>query len=120
MDLGLDSSCPSIPPSPPPTPMQSGHSPMKLRSDNGTEYVNKDLGEFLSDKGVLHQTTTRHAPEQNGAAKRLNRTDGHHGESACHAGGLWAAYGAVGRGCRHMWACYIRNRSPVAGRDKTS
>ena len=39
---------------------QSGHSLMQRRSDNGTEYVNKQLGEFLTDNGVLHHTTTRY------------------------------------------------------------
>ena len=53
---------------------QSGHELLVLRSDNGTEYLNRNLGDFLKDKGVLHQTTNRYTPEQNGAAERLNRT----------------------------------------------
>ena len=53
---------------------QSGNDLMKLRSDNGTEYINKELQEYLASKGVQHQTTTRYTPEQNGAAERLNRT----------------------------------------------
>ena len=40
---------------------QSGHS--LVRSDIGTENANKELGEFLTYKGVLHQlTTTRYTP----------------------------------------------------------
>ena len=45
-----------------------------LRSDNGTEYLNKDLSSFFESKGVVHQTTVRYTAEQNGAAERLDRT----------------------------------------------
>ncbi len=53
---------------------QSGQDLLVLRSDNGTEYLNRDLGDFLKSKGIQHQTTARYTPEQNGAAERLNRT----------------------------------------------
>ena len=33
-----------------------------LRSDNGTGYVNKAIGAFLSDKGILHQTSCLDTP----------------------------------------------------------
>jgi hypothetical protein len=35
------------------------------------------LGSFkavLTEKGIVHQTSVRHTPQQNGAAERLNRT----------------------------------------------
>ena len=44
-----------------------------LRSDNGTEYVNKAIGSFMSDKGILHQTSCPDTPPQNGVAERKNR-----------------------------------------------
>lgn len=44
------------------------------RSDNGTEILNRSLAEFLNSKGVIHQTTARYTPEQNGADERLKRT----------------------------------------------
>ena len=44
-----------------------------LRSDNGTEYVNKVMGDFMSDKGILHQTSCPDTPPQNGVAERKNR-----------------------------------------------
>ena len=44
-----------------------------LRSDNGTEYVNKRFGEFLSGKGIMHQTSCPDTPPQNGVAERKNR-----------------------------------------------
>lgn len=45
-----------------------------LRSDNGTEYVNTELTNFLKRKGIVHQLTVPYSPQQNGAAERFNRT----------------------------------------------
>ena len=45
-----------------------------MRTDNGGEYVNRHLMEFLQDNGIQHQTTIPGTPQQNGAAERLNRT----------------------------------------------
>jgi transposase InsO family protein len=44
-----------------------------LRSDNGTEYFNKNLGEFFQHKGIQHQSTCPNTPQQNGIAERKNR-----------------------------------------------
>jgi transposase InsO family protein len=44
------------------------------RTDNGGEYLNKNLQEYFASKGVVHQTITPYTPEQNVAADRLNRT----------------------------------------------
>ena len=41
-----------------------------LRSDNGTEYFNECLGDFLTNKGIIHQSTCRDTPQQNGIAER--------------------------------------------------
>ena len=94
---------------------QSGCDLLILRSDNGTEYLNKDLGTFLDSKGVVHQTTVRYTPEQNGAAERLNRTLMDRMRAMLEDSGLpkelWAEAA--------LTACFIRNRSPVSGRDKT-
>lgn len=46
----------------------------KLRTDNGTEYCNKDFRKFLSDNGIDHQLSAAYTPEQNGLAERTNRT----------------------------------------------
>jgi len=43
-----------------------------IRTDNGTEYVNKEFSSFLSANGILHQTTCPDTPPQNGAAERKN------------------------------------------------
>src|ERR1041384_3664944 len=44
-----------------------------LRSDNGGEYVNATLNQFFQEKGIIHQTTCSHTPQQNGVAERKNR-----------------------------------------------
>jgi transposase InsO family protein len=44
-----------------------------LRSDNGTEYTNKAMQDFLRDNDIVHQTTYMSTPEQNGVAERKNR-----------------------------------------------
>jgi transposase InsO family protein len=44
-----------------------------LRSDTRTKYINKAFGEFLSSKGIQHQTTCPYTPEQNRVAERKNR-----------------------------------------------
>jgi hypothetical protein len=44
-----------------------------LRSDNGTEYVNGEFDAYLSNQGILHQTTCAGTPSQNGVAERKNR-----------------------------------------------
>ena len=45
-----------------------------IRTDNGREYVNTELTQYLKSRGILHQTTVPYTPEQNGTAERLNRT----------------------------------------------
>ena len=44
-----------------------------LHTDNGTEYINEVLGQFLKEKGILHQTTCVNTPQQNGIAERKNK-----------------------------------------------
>ncbi|WVZ55981.1 hypothetical protein U9M48_006573 [Paspalum notatum var. saurae] len=44
-----------------------------LRTDNGKEYVNNDFEAYLSDNGIIHQTTCPNTPPQNGVAERKNR-----------------------------------------------
>jgi len=43
-----------------------------FRSDNAKDYFSHDLSSFLSSKGILHQSTCPHTPQQNGIAERKN------------------------------------------------
>jgi len=44
-----------------------------IRTDNGKEYVNNDFRVYLSEHGIIHQTTCPSTPPQNGVAERKNR-----------------------------------------------
>ena len=45
-----------------------------IRSDNGGEYTSKGFEAYLKSEGICHECTVPKTPEQNGVAKRLNRT----------------------------------------------
>ena len=44
-----------------------------LRTDNGTEFVNSSMTQYLSSYGIMHQTSCVGTPQQNGIAERKNR-----------------------------------------------
>ncbi|KAK1615955.1 hypothetical protein QYE76_021472 [Lolium multiflorum] len=46
---------------------------MAIRSDNGSEFKNYTINDFLSDEGIRHQYSA-YTPQQNGVAERKNRT----------------------------------------------
>lgn len=56
------------------TERQTGRKIKMLRTDNGTEYVNKSFLNFCKSNGVIHQKSTTYTPQQNGMAERMNRT----------------------------------------------
>nr|GEW77734.1 putative ribonuclease H-like domain-containing protein [Tanacetum cinerariifolium] len=45
-----------------------------VRTDRGTEFLNKTLNAFFKEEGIEHQTFTARTPEQNGVVERRNRT----------------------------------------------
>ncbi|GJZ58373.1 retrovirus-related pol polyprotein from transposon TNT 1-94 [Tanacetum coccineum] len=45
-----------------------------IRTDNGTEFVNKDLIAYYESANIFHQKTVPMTPQQNGIVKRRNRT----------------------------------------------
>ena len=44
-----------------------------VRSDGGTEYVNKAFQDQLKTDGTLHETSAPCTPEQNGLTERINQ-----------------------------------------------
>ncbi|GJT84700.1 ribonuclease H-like domain-containing protein [Tanacetum coccineum] len=42
-------------------------------SDNGTEFVNNKLAVFYKEKGIIHETSCAHTPQQNGILERKHR-----------------------------------------------
>ena len=45
-----------------------------LRSDNGGEYISGEFESYLKSRGIRHELTVPHSPQQNGVAERMNRT----------------------------------------------
>ncbi|GJT71347.1 retrovirus-related pol polyprotein from transposon TNT 1-94 [Tanacetum coccineum] len=45
-----------------------------IRTDKGTEFLNKTLHAYVAQEGIEHQTSTARTPEQNGVVERRNRT----------------------------------------------
>ncbi|GBP10817.1 Retrovirus-related Pol polyprotein from transposon TNT 1-94 [Eumeta japonica] len=52
---------------------ETGNKIKIFRSDNGTEFINKEVREVFQNKGIIHQTSVTFTPEQNGVAERENR-----------------------------------------------
>jgi hypothetical protein len=45
-----------------------------IRSDNGTEFKNTQVEDFLDEEGIKHEFLPPYTPQQNGVAERKNRT----------------------------------------------
>ncbi|GJZ78459.1 retrovirus-related pol polyprotein from transposon TNT 1-94 [Tanacetum coccineum] len=45
-----------------------------IRTDNGTEFVNKTLYDYYESVGIFHQKTVPRTPHQNGVVERRSRT----------------------------------------------
>lgn len=94
---------------------QRGVTVQKVRTDNGGEYVNRELQGFFARKGIVHQLTAPYCPESNGVAERFNRTLKEKircmNEDARLPEEFWGETAAT--------AVFLRNLSPVAKRTAT-
>ena len=52
----------------------TGQSLTSVCSDRGGEFLGKELQMFFLSRGITHQTSVPHTPQQNGCAERFNRT----------------------------------------------
>ena len=43
-----------------------------VHSDHGGEFLGKELQRFFSSRGITHQTSVPHTPQQNSCAERFN------------------------------------------------
>jgi Integrase core domain. len=48
--------------------------PKVIRSDRGREYVNNELRQYLKSEGIQIQYTVTYSPQQNGVARKKNRS----------------------------------------------
>ncbi|GJV63926.1 retrovirus-related pol polyprotein from transposon TNT 1-94 [Tanacetum coccineum] len=80
-----------------------------VRTDRGTEFLNKTLHAYFKAEGIEHQTSTPRTPEQNGVVERRNRTLVEAARTMLSASKLplsfWAEAVAT--------ACYTQNRSII-------
>ncbi|GJV71258.1 ribonuclease H-like domain-containing protein [Tanacetum coccineum] len=53
---------------------QLSHRVKIIRSDNGTEFKNRDMLELCGNKGIKQEYSNARTPQQNGVAERMNRT----------------------------------------------
>ncbi|GKA73506.1 putative ribonuclease H-like domain-containing protein [Tanacetum coccineum] len=53
---------------------QINHKVKIIRCDNGTEFKNNDINQFCGIKGIKRKFSVARTPQQNGVAKRKNRT----------------------------------------------
>ncbi|CAI5737495.1 unnamed protein product [Peronospora farinosa] len=63
-----------------------------LRSDNGTEFVNKVMDEICQRNGIVRQKTVPYSPQQYGVAERMNRTIIKKARSMVHCKGLSSSW----------------------------
>ncbi|GJR26002.1 retrovirus-related pol polyprotein from transposon TNT 1-94 [Tanacetum coccineum] len=88
----------------------------RIRTDNGTEFVNQTLREYYEQVGISHETSVARSPQQNGVVERRNRT-------LIEAARTMLIYA---KAPLFLWAeavataCYTQNRSMIRRRhDKT-
>jgi hypothetical protein len=53
---------------------QTGRPVKSIRTDQGTEYEGEQFNNWKRESGVIHQTSCRYTPQQNGVSERGNRT----------------------------------------------
>ncbi|GJW92826.1 retrovirus-related pol polyprotein from transposon TNT 1-94 [Tanacetum coccineum] len=82
---------------------------ISVRTDRGTEFLNKTLNAFFKLEGIEHQTSTPRTPEHNGVVERRNHTLVEAAQTMLSASKLvlffWAEAIAT--------ACYTQNRSII-------
>ncbi|GKB88277.1 retrovirus-related pol polyprotein from transposon TNT 1-94, partial [Tanacetum coccineum] len=81
----------------------------QIKTDNGGEFRNHELESFCNEKGISHSFSSPYTPEQNGVAKRKNRTLIEAARTMLNGSVL----------SKHFWteavriACYTQNRSII-------
>jgi hypothetical protein len=80
---------------------------MCLRSDNGTEFGNKEVTRIGTLNGVMHQRPVPYSPQQNGVAERMNWTIMEKARSMLHYKGVPTEWWAEAVST----AVYLINRS---------
>ena len=80
-----------------------------LRTDNGGEYLSCAFQNYLKERGIRHELTVPHSPQQNGVSKRMNRTSVESAPSMITHAGLSNIFWAEAISA----AAYVRNHLPT-------
>ncbi|KAJ9566456.1 hypothetical protein OSB04_002422 [Centaurea solstitialis] len=83
-----------------------------LRSDNGTEFKNSIIKEYLASVGITHNFSAPRTPQQNGVVERKNKTLVEAARTMLNASGLPLTFWAEA----FSTTCYTQNRSLVVKR----
>jgi len=90
---------------------QSGLKVRRLRSDNGSEFVNEAMHTFCRCNGIIHETTIPYTPEQNGIAERAIAVFFEMVRSMLYTAGVSLRYWEEA----FTYAVYIRSLSVTTG-----
>jgi len=97
--------------------LQHHKTPEAFRTDNGGEYVTKDLKVFFELRGIIHEFSPPHSAGSDGVAECLNRTIGESLRAMLESAStyykqLWAEAG--------LTSVYMKNWQPhLAIKDQT-
>ena len=83
---------------------------LKIHTDNGTEFVNNELKEYLARLGINHALSAPYTPEQNGFIEREVRTITEKATTMLARSGLGKEFWAEAINT----AVYLKNRVPTA------
>ena len=78
------------------------------RSDRRGEFCSAEFSKFMTEKGIHHQLTAPHTPQQNGIAERANRTIAEAARAMLQAAGMSPGFWEFAVGT----AVHVRNRAP--------
>ncbi|KAJ9561321.1 hypothetical protein OSB04_006481 [Centaurea solstitialis] len=85
-----------------------------IRSDNGSEFKNSTIEDYLTSVGITHNFSAQSTPQQNGVVERKNRTLVEAARTMLNASGLPLSFWAEAVST----ACYTQNRSLVVKRQE--
>jgi len=88
----------------------------KVCSDRGGEFVDGIIQSFFKEKGIEHEVSAPHTPQQNGVAECFNRTTHEHALAMLHDAKLSTGFWPEA----HEYASYVRNCSPTRALSQTT
>jgi hypothetical protein len=95
--------------------LETGTRALCICSDNGTEFVNRDMDNFLQDRGIMHCFSASYTPQQNGLIEREVRTITEAGRAMLLQSGLPKSLWAEAMNT----AVYSLNRSLIKNNNRT-